>query len=119
MGSAVVIPILLCLFAAVLWEWRLKQIVVLLLVMFAASLAAGNLFFYNDPNLVKKWGKQGESVAYRVENIFFSWKIATDHPLLGLGLLAPRDEILENYQPRYPYVSKETFVQWTSALEDF
>ena len=88
----------------------------LLLVMFAVSLAAGNHFFYQDPNLVKKWERQGESVAYRAESIFFSWKIATDHPLLGIGLLAPRDEILENYQPRYPYISKETFVQWTHRL---
>ena len=101
MGSAVVIPILLGIFAAVLREWRLKQVAVLLIVMFAVSLAAGNHFFYHDPNLVKKWDRQGESVAYRAENIFFSWKIATDHPLLGIGLLAPRDEILENYQPRY------------------
>lgn len=116
MGSAVVIPILLCIFAAVLCEWRLKQIAVFLLVIFAASLAAGNYFFYQDPKLVTKWGKHGESVAYRAESIFFSWKIASDHPLLGLGLLAPRDEILENYQPRYPYVSKETFDQWTTRL---
>ena len=116
MGSAVVIPIILCLFAAVLWEWRFKQIVVLLIVMFMVSLVAGNHFFYHDPNLVKKWGKGGESVAYRAENIFFSWKIATDHPLLGIGLLAPREKILESYQPRYPYVSKETFSQWTNRL---
>lgn len=116
MGSAVVIPIVLCLFAAVLWEWRLKQVVALLVVMFAVSLAAGNNFFYENPNLVKKWGKEGESVAYRAENIFFSWKVATEHPLLGIGLLAPRDEILESYQPRYPYISKETFVQWTGRL---
>ncbi len=117
MGSAVVIPILLGIFAAVLRDWRLKQVAVLLMVLFAVSLTAGNHFFYHDPNLVKKWGKEGESVAYRAENIFFSWKIATDHPLLGIGLLAPRDEILKNYQPRYPYVSKETFVQWTSRLK--
>jgi len=117
MGSAVAIPIILCLFAAVLREWRVRQILVLLGVMFTVSLAAGNHFFYHDPNLVKKWEKQGESVAYRAENIFFSWKIATDHPFLGIGLLAPRDDILENYQPRYPYVSKETFVHWTSRLK--
>jgi len=117
MGSAVVIPILLGIFASVLRDWRLKQVAVLLMVLFAVSLVAGNHFFYHDPNLVKKWGKEGESVAYRAENIFFSWKIATDHPLLGIGLLAPRDEILENYQPRYPYISKETFVQWTSRLK--
>jgi len=117
MGSAVVIPILLGIFAAVLRDWRLKQVAVLLMVLFAVSLTAGNHFFYHDPNLVKKWGKEGESVAYRAENIFFSWKIATDHPLLGIGLLAPRDEILKNYQPRYPYVSKETFAQWTSRLK--
>lgn len=117
MGSAVVIPVLLGIFASVLRDWRLKQVAVLLVVLFAVSLTAGNHFFYHDPNLVKKWGKEGESVAYRAENIFFSWKIATDHPLLGIGLLAPRDEILKNYQPRYPYVSKETFAQWTSRLK--
>ena len=83
MGSAVVIPILLGIFAAVLREWRLKQVAVLLLVLFAVSLVAGNHFFYHDPNLVKKWDRQGESVAYRAENIFFSWKIATDHPCTG------------------------------------
>jgi O-Antigen ligase len=116
MGSAIVIPILLVLIAAVIWEWRLKQIIVLLTVIFAVSLTAGNYFFYEDPKLVTKWGKGGESVAYRAENIFFSWKIATDHPILGIGLLAPRKEILENYQPRYPYISKQTFAQWTSRL---
>ena len=116
MGSAVVIPIVLCLLAVVLREWRLKQIVPLLVVLFAISLAAGNAIFYQDANHVKKWGKQGESVAYRAESIFFSLKIASDHPLLGNGLLAPRGKILENYQPEYPYISKDTFVKWTSRL---
>ncbi|MGB6065239.1 MAG: O-antigen ligase family protein [Desulfomonilaceae bacterium] len=117
MGSAVVIPILLCLFAAVLWEWRLKQMVPLLLALFALSLAAGNALFYQDAYHIGKWGKHGESVAYRAESIFFSLKIAYDHPLLGNGLLAPRGKILETYQPEYPYISKETFVKWTGRLK--
>jgi len=56
------------------------------------------------------------SISYRTENIFFSWEIAKAFPLMGIGLWAPRNVILDNYQTHYPSLSKETFVEWTEDL---
>ena len=55
--------------------------------------------------------KQHVSVYYRIENIYLSWRIALEHPFLGIGLRTSREKFLENYQPRYPYVTKEQFAQ--------
>ena len=49
--------------------------------------------------------------AYRIENLFYSWNIAKQHPILGIGLRAPRDQFLEAYQLEYPYGTKEQFRQ--------
>ncbi|MCL4502545.1 MAG: O-antigen ligase family protein [Deltaproteobacteria bacterium] len=46
---------------------------------------------------------------YRIENYFFSWAIARQHPLLGIGLSSNRDQFLKDYQIKYPYETKEQF----------
>jgi hypothetical protein len=46
---------------------------------------------------------------YRIENFPFSWTIAKQHPLLGIGLKTPRENFLKDYQIIYPYTDKEQF----------
>lgn len=110
--SAVGIPSAMCFFAAVLREWQRKHLAVILAGMLLIATIAGGHFFYHS----YKVQKQHISVAYRIESIYFSWEIAKMHPYLGLGLWAPRDELVEKYQPRYHHVPKENFVQWTKEL---
>jgi hypothetical protein len=59
---------------------------------------------------------QHPSVAYRAENVLFSWNIAVKHPIFGIGLWAPREQYLEDYQMTYPYVSKDVFKQWVMSF---
>lgn len=53
--------------------------------------------------------KENISVWVRVENVFFSYHMAKKKPLLGIGLVAPRLEYLDDYTIIYPYVTKEQF----------
>ncbi|MGO9566819.1 MAG: O-antigen ligase family protein [Desulfomonilaceae bacterium] len=64
-------------------------------------------FFYSLPQW--KIGLDYEPAYYRAESYPFSWHIALKHPFLGIGLRSPRDEYLEDYEIRYPYVTKEKF----------
>ena len=54
--------------------------------------------------------------AYRIENLFFSWSIAKQHPVWGIGLRAPRDQFLEAYQLKYPYDTKEQFAKNVAGI---
>ncbi len=54
--------------------------------------------------------------AYRIENLFYSWNIAKQHPLLGIGLRAPRDQFLKAYQLEYPYGTKEQFAKNVTGI---
>lgn len=112
MESAVGIPAAMCLLAALLREWKWKHLGPILAGMLAISTIIGSHLIHQPGNV----GKEHISIAYRAENIFFSWKIAKMHPFLGLGLWAPRDELVENYTPRYSHVSKNRFVKWTKEL---
>jgi len=49
--------------------------------------------------------------AYRVENLPFSWSIVKQHPWLGIGLRAPREKFIQDYQPAYPAITKEEFTR--------
>lgn len=63
------------------------------------------------------WFKLSTSYpVYRVENIFFSWSIAKQHPVWGIGLRAPRDQFLEAYQIKYPYETRKQFVKNVDLL---
>ena len=56
------------------------------------------------------WHKAEPSTqCYRIENFPFSWTIAKQHPLLGIGLKTPRENFLKDYQVRYTYTDKEQF----------
>ena len=49
--------------------------------MLAISTIIGSHLIHQSGNV----GKEHISIAYRAENIFFSWELAKKHPLLGLG----------------------------------
>jgi hypothetical protein len=109
MESAAVIPVIMLLLAACFLRWRPAFVIPVVLVLFVISMLAGNYY----PHHVEK---KFMSISYRTENIFFSWEIAKAFPLMGIGLWAPRNVILDNYQTHYPSLSKETFVEWTEDL---
>jgi len=58
---------------------------------------------------VERTGLQYEPAYYRVESIMFSWHVAVKHPFLGIGLLTPREDFLQDYVIKYPYVTREKF----------
>jgi hypothetical protein len=118
---------LLCLGYGVFLVSNLRSVVLTPIALAGVAVAYGNLslrrfllllipvavvavwFFAQLP--AAKFDPQCEPSYYRVENYPFSWHIAVQNPLLGIGLRAPRDKYLENYQIRYPYVTKEKFAE--------
>ncbi len=115
MESAVFFPVGMFLLAVFVWEMRStnrRRLAVTLAVLFVMSLTVGNHILHQASRVAK----DHISVAYRIENLFFSWKIAMRHPLFGNGLLAPRDEYLSDYEPKYPYIPKKYLDDWTSLL---
>jgi hypothetical protein len=115
MESAVVIPVGMFLLAVFVWELRSTNKVrlsIALVVLLAMSLTLGNHVTHQASQLAK----DHLSVAYRVENVFLSWKIAKENPFLGNGLLAPRQEYLADYEPQYPYIAKTSLDKWTDML---
>jgi hypothetical protein len=65
------------------------------------------IFLYSLPP--EKINLKYEPAYYRAENYPFSWHIAKKHPWFGIGLRAPREEYLADYQIKYPYVTREQF----------
>lgn len=113
MGSALFVPVVLGLLAACFRTWSGRQLVIILLLLFLASATAGHLL---RPIVAEK-NKYHESVAYRIENVRFSWRLALEHPWFGIGLWAPREPYLQDYQIKYPYLTKEHFSAWTTKLK--
>jgi O-Antigen ligase len=110
--SVVIIPVILLLIAACWRRWPIKHSALILgLLCLMSVIAVAHLRFR-----AQGFDLQHESLAYRAENVFFSWRIAVRHPIFGIGLWAPRDKYLENYNMTYPYVSKETFKEWVMTL---
>ena len=113
MESALFIPPALGLFAVCFRTWSGRQLVVILSLLFLASATAGHLL---RPIVAEK-NKYHESVAYRIENVRFSWHLAREHPWLGIGLWASREAYLKDYEIKYPYLTKEDFSAWTAKLK--
>jgi len=112
MGSALFVPPALALLAACFRSWSGRQLVVILALLFLVSATAGHLL---RPIVAQK-NQYHESVAYRLENIRFSWYLARQHPWLGIGLWASRESYLKDYKIKYPYLTKEDFSAWTRKL---
>jgi len=112
-GTAVLIPAAMCLGAACFHRWPKKQFIVIVALVGLTSLTAGGKIFA----LSHYKNRYHDSVSYRIENYAFSWHLARQHPFFGIGLWAPRDTFLEDYELTYPYLSKEDFTQWTRTLK--
>jgi hypothetical protein len=112
MESVVMIPPILFGMVMCLRKWSRRTAAVMLGLVLITSVGLFNQLHRRAENL----GRGHESVAYRVENIFFSWEIAMAHPFLGIGLWAPRDAYLERHEIRYSHVTKEEFSRSTLHL---
>jgi hypothetical protein len=113
MGSALFVPPALGLLAVCLRTWSGRQLVIILSLLFLASATAGHLL---RPIAAEK-NKYHESVAYRIENLSFSWHLAREHPWFGIGLWSSRESYLKDYEIKYPYLTKEDFSAWTRKLK--
>lgn len=101
--SAMAIPLILGGLAVFFGGMRLKYFLLILL-----ALSAILVYFVRQLPL-ERTGLQYEPAYYRAEYLMFSWHIAAQHPLLGIGLLTPREEFLQDYAIKYPYVTREKF----------
>ncbi len=110
--SVVVIPLILLLMGACWRRWSIKHSALILVLLFFVSIVAVGHLRFRAQGL----DLQHESLAYRAENVFFSWHVAVQNPIFGIGLWAPRDRYLEDYNMTYPYVSKDTFTEWVRSL---
>ncbi len=110
--SAVGIPIGMCLLAALFREWRTREFTAILAALFVLAAFFGAHLLHHRKN----FEKTHISVAYRIENIFFSPWVASHHPFLGIGLTAPRTDLLDSYETRYPHIGKEDFALWNREL---
>jgi hypothetical protein len=113
MGSALFVPPALGLLAACFRTWSGRNLAIILLVLFFGAATAGHFL---RPIVAEK-NKYHESVAYRVENVGFSWHLALEHPWFGIGLWAPRAPYLKDYEITYPFLTKKDFSAWTSRLK--
>lgn len=110
MRAAVLLPLIMAVLAVFFGGVRLKHFLLILL-------ASGVIFVYFISHLPPlKTGKEFEPAYYRVENYCFSWHIAAKHPLLGIGLITPRNEFLQDYDIKYPYVTEEQFSSSLSKI---
>jgi hypothetical protein len=106
--SVVFIPLGVCLVGALFGTLRWKYFVLICLVM---ALVVGA---FHQKIL---WFKLSTAYsAYRVENFPFSWSIAKKHFWFGIGLRAPRDQFIPDYQTTYPAATKEHFARTTHDI---
>jgi hypothetical protein len=101
--SVVFIPLGVFLVGAVWGALRWKYLVFICLVM---ALVVG---VFHQKIIWHKFSMAYP--AYRVENFPFSWGIFKQYPWLGIGLRAPREEFIQDYQPSYPAITKEEFTR--------
>jgi len=109
--SAVLMPLALGVIAFFVGILRLKYLLAIVISLF--MIIPCFLHFY--PKRAFKL-KDYEPAYYRIESYPFSWHIARKHPFLGIGLRAPRDRYLKDYELRYPYVTRERFIRSLDRL---
>ncbi len=108
--SVVLIPVVLGAVAVAYGTLSVRRFLIILVPVAVAAV----LFFFQLP--VAKLDPRYEPAYYRVENYPFSWSIAMKNPWLGIGLRAPRDKYLEDYQVKYPYATKEQFAESSNRI---
>jgi hypothetical protein len=106
--SVVFIPLGVCLVGVLFGTLRWKYFVLICLVMALVVGVVHQKIIWHKFSLAYP--------AYRVENFLFSWSIVKKYPWLGIGLRAPREAFLQDYQPFYPAVTKEQFAKLTQEI---
>ncbi len=107
-----VIPIIVFL-VGMLFLWKVTKIRKILVAALAGCTILVAIF---SSVIVNDLPKESQSVAYRIENIFFSAHIAMRHPFFGIGPFAPRTALLEDYEVKYPFVTNERFFRMTRTV---
>jgi len=101
--SAMLIPVAMAGIGLWFRALRLRHFLALLVIAAIAMV----YFFAKLP--AWKLGKDHEPAYYRAENYLFSWRIAQQNPIFGIGLRTQREAYLDGYGITYPYVTKERF----------
>ncbi len=112
MESLIGITVILGFLGVCLTRWKPKVFIAILAGLLLLSSVAAYRLNVQSPHLAKSH----ISIAYRIENVYFSWHMATSHPLLGIGLWAPRNSFLKDYEINYPHLNKKQFVDWVEEL---
>lgn len=99
--SVVLLPLILVGLGLLCGGIRRKHLLAALLII------AVIIGFFSHDILWFKLSKKYPS--YRIESIFLSWSIAKQHPFLGIGLRAPREQFLKNYQLHYLQETPQKF----------
>ncbi len=103
--SGVLIPFAALCALALLGLFRSKTSAGYLVLIFVAATFAAYFLTHLSPKYHSGFFFQ----SYRIESYPFSLHIAKKHPLFGIGLRAPRNEFLEDYEFRHPGLTKELF----------
>lgn len=74
-----------------------------ILVVFLLLLVGAYAFIYFCPDKISKISMKHGSIAYRLENYPFSWHIATQHPMTGIGLRASRMDFFKDYKLKFEH----------------
>ena len=108
--SVVFIPLGVCLAAVLFGTLRWKYFVLICLVM---ALVVG---VFHKKILWFKLSTAYTGSSCRMENFPFSWSIAQKYPWFGIGLRAPRDQFLQEYQVTCPTVTREEFTHFARDI---
>lgn len=103
--SGILIPITALCVLAFLGLFRSKTSAGYIVLIFIAAALAAFFLIYLSPKYHGGFFFQ----SYRIESYPFSLHIAKKHPLFGIGLRAPRDEFLADYEFSHPGLTKELF----------
>jgi hypothetical protein len=92
---------------------KTKKIIITMLTLLIISLLGTCALYYWHS---KKMTLDYQGLAYRIENVFFSTHLALKNPLLGIGPSSPRAGYVDNYEIKYPFLSKQTFRDWSETV---
>jgi hypothetical protein len=110
--SGVLVPLGAVIFIGLLAIFRAKSWAGQFLLLLAAAAMAAYFFSYFN----QKSTSGVEFQAYRFESYPFSWHVIKKHPLLGVGLRTPRDDLLDDYEIRHPAYPRERFARQLHTL---
>ncbi len=105
--SAVMIPFAVVCILGVLGLFRSKASAGHFVLIVLMTAVAAYFLTYLSP----KAHSGLEYQSYRIESYPFSFHIAKKHPLFGIGLRAPRNEFLDDYNVRHPALNKKDFTE--------